>query len=51
MLLYAKVDGEIEPYLDFTQQDGVRIIAQTLDLSKTFDGIKEQLEKIISILN
>lgn len=51
MLLYAKVDGEVEPNLDITQKDGVRIIARTLDLSKSFDEIKEQLENILTILS
>ena len=51
MLLYAKVDGEIEPNLDITQKNGVRIMARTLDLSKEFKDIKLQLERIIQILN
>lgn len=51
MLLYAKVDGEIEPNLDITQKNGVRIMARTLDLSKEFKDLKLQLERIIQILN
>ena len=51
MLLYAKVDGEIEPNLDITQINGVRIMARTLDLSKEFKDIKLQLERIIQIFN
>lgn len=51
MLLYAKVDGEIEPNLDITQKNGIRIMARTLDLSKEFKDIKLQLERIIQIFN
>lgn len=49
MLLYAKVEGEEEPCLDFTQKDGVRIMARTLNLAKPFEGIREQLEEIIRL--
>lgn len=51
MLLYAKVDGEIEPNLDITQKNGVRIMARTLDLSKEFKDLKLQLERIIQLFN
>lgn len=49
MLLYAKVEGEEEPCLDFTQKDGVRIMARTLNLALPFEGIREQLEEIIRL--
>lgn len=51
MLLYAKVDGEIEPNLDITQKNGIRIMSRTLDLSKEFKDIKSQLDKIIDLIN
>lgn len=50
MLLYAKVEGEEEPCLDFTQKDGVRIMARTLNLALPFEGIREQLEEITQLL-
>lgn len=46
MLLYAKVEGAEEPLMDFTQKDGVHLMARTLNLALPFEGIRAQLEEI-----
>ena len=51
MLLYDKVNGEIEPNLKKKKKNGIRIMARTLDLSKDFKDIKLQLDIIIDLLN
>ncbi len=45
MLLYAKTDEEISPDIN-TSVMGNRIYVKTLDLTKSFDSIKEKLNKI-----
>lgn len=51
MLLYAKGEGDMDITTDITQKPNIRLLARTLDLNKPFEGIKEQLENIVTILN
>jgi len=47
VLLYAKTDEDIAPDNSYLM-DGNRISVKTLDLDKDFQGIKRQLDKIVS---
>ena len=49
MLLYAKTREEVHPDGEMHWHDGNIIYYRTLDLSKNFDDIKIQLEKIVKI--
>ena len=40
MLLYAKVEGAEEPLMDFTQKDGVHLMARTLNLAMSIERIR-----------
>ncbi len=47
MLLYAHTDADLQPKGDYTTPDGNKIMIRTLDLSKDFEEIKEELDNIV----
>ena len=49
MLLYAKTQEEVVPDDSIVTNDGNRISFRTLDLNQDFEGIKEQLNKILEV--
>lgn len=47
MLLYAKTAADIQPYGDFTTNDGNILMVRTLDLAQDFEHIKHDLDKLV----
>lgn len=46
MLLYARATSDVQPDVQFRNRDGNVFMARTLDLSKDFKAIEEQLENL-----
>lgn len=53
MLLYARTDtdADLQPYGDYTTPDDNKIMIRTLDLSKDFEKIKEELDNIVKYIS
>ena len=47
MLLYAKTAADIQPYGNFTTNDGNILMVRTMDLTQDFEHIKNDLDKLV----
>ena len=47
LLLYAKTATDIQPYGNFKTNDGNILIVRTMDLSRDFEHIKNDLDKLV----
>ena len=47
LLLYAKTAADIQPYGNFKTNDGNILMVRTMDLSRDFEHIKNDLDKLV----